>query len=137
MKEQVSKIAQMLNSVLNQQGFSTKRNAIFQILEDFESSTVGEIKRDFDNNDFDDLDDLSKNVNVYIDLKKIINENSNNKIDFQNGFTKIISVYDYYEQKYIRELEFRNGEQRRNYIETILSPLILISLFFEEQKHSL
>lgn len=134
MKEQVSKIAQVLNSVLNQQGFSTKRNAIFQILEDFESSTLGEMERDFDNNDFDDLDDLSKNVNVYIDLKKLINENSNNKIDFENGFTKIISVYDYYEQKYIRELKFRNDEQRRNYIESILSPLILISLFFEEQK---
>ena len=35
----------------------------------------------------------------------------------------------------IRELEYRNSEQRKTYIENILSPLILISIFFEEGKN--
>lgn len=35
----------------------------------------------------------------------------------------------------MRELEFRNSEQRKNYIATIMSPLILISLYFEEEKN--
>ena len=134
MREEVTKVAKMLNAILNQQGITYKKNAILQTLEDFESSTLREIKRDFDNDDYDDIEDMTKNVNVYIDLKNLINENSENKTEFQNAYNKIINVYEYYEHKYIRELEFRNSEQRKTYIENILSPLILISIFFEEKK---
>ena len=134
MREEVTKVAKMLNAILNQQGITYKKNAILQTLEDFESSTLREIKRDFDNDDYDDIEDMTKNVNVYIDLKNLINENSENKTEFQNAYNKIINVYEYYERKYIRELEYRNNEQRRTYIENILSPLILISIFFEEKK---
>ena len=137
MREEVTKIATMLNSILHQQGFTYKKNAILQTLEDFESSTLREIKRDFDDNDYDDIEDMTKNVNVYIDLKNLINENSNSKTEFQNAFNKIINVYEYYEQKYIRELEYRNSEQRKKYIENILSPLILISIYFDEEKNKL
>ena len=133
MREEVTKVAKMLNAILNQQGITYKKNAILQTLEDFESSTLREIKRDFDNDDYDDVEDMTKNVNVYIDLKNLINENSENKTEFQNAYNKIINVYEYYERKYIRELEFRNSEQRKTYIENILSPLILISIFFEEK----
>lgn len=135
MKEEVTKVAKMLNAILNQQGFKYKKNAVLQTLEDFESSTMREIQRDFDNDDYDDIEDMTKNVNVYIDLKNLINENSNDKAEFQNAYNKIINTYEYYEQKYIRELEFRNSEQRKNYIETIMSPLILISLYFDEEKN--
>lgn len=137
MKEEVTKVAKMLNAILNQQGFEYKKNAVLQTLEDFESSTMREIQRDFDNDDYDDIEDMTKNVNVYIDLKNLINENSNDKAEFQNAYNKIIKTYEYYEQKYIRELEFRNSEQRKNYIETIMSPLILISLYFEEEKNKI
>ncbi|WP_420287300.1 hypothetical protein VT569_05225 [Flavobacterium psychrophilum] len=137
MKEEVTKVAKMLNAILNQQGFEYKKNAVLQTLEDFESSTMREIQRDFDNDDYDDIEDMTKNVNVYIDLKNLINENSNDKAEFQNAYNKIINTYEYYEQKYIRELEFRNSEQRKNYIETIMSPLILISLYFEEEKNKI
>ena len=135
MREEVTKVAKMLNAILNQQGITYKKNAILQTLEDFESSTLREIQRDFDNDDYDDIEDMTKNVNVYIDLKNLINENSENKTEFQNAYNKIINVYEYYERKYIRELEFRNSEQRKTYIENILSPLILISIFFEEGKN--
>lgn len=134
MREEVTKVAKMLNAILNQQGITYKKNAILQTLEDFESSTLREIKRDFDNDDYGDIEDMTKNVNVYIDLKNLINQNSQNKTEFQNAYNKIINVYEYYERKYIRELEFRNSEQRKTYIENILSPLILISIFFEEKK---
>ena len=137
MKEEVTKVAEILTSILNQQGFAYKRNAILQTLEDFESSTLREIQRDFDNDDYDDIEDMSKNVKVYADLKNFINENSSNKAEFQKAFDKIINVYEYYEQKYIRELEYRNSEQRKKFIETILSPLILISIYFEEEKNKL
>lgn len=134
MKEEVTKVAKILNTILNQQGFEYKKNAILQTLEDFESSTMREIQRDLDNDDYEDIEDMTKNLNVYIDLKNLINENSNDKAEFENAYNKIINTYEYYEQKYIRELEFRNSEQRKNYIETIMSPLILISLYFEEDK---
>lgn len=133
MREEVTKVTKMLNSILNQQGVTYKKNVILQTLEDFESSTLKEIQRDFDNNDYDDIEDMSKNVNAYIDLKNLINENSNNKTEFQNAYNKVINVYEYYERKYIRELEFRNSEQRKKFIENILSPLILISIYFEEE----
>lgn len=134
MKEEVKKVAGMLNAILNQQGINVKKNAILQTLEDFENSTLREIKRDFDNDDYDDIEDLTKNANVYIDLKNQINENRLlNKIECKNSLSRILNVYNYYESKYVRELEFRNSEQRKNYIETILSPILLISIFFEEE----
>ncbi|MBW4362775.1 hypothetical protein [Flavobacterium taihuense] len=134
MKEEVKKVAGMLNAILNQQGINVKKNAILQTLEDFENSTLREIKRDFDNDDYDDIEDLTKNVNVYIDLKNQINENTlSNKIECKNSLSRILNVYNYYESKYVRELEHRNSEQRKNYIESILSPILLISIFFEEE----
>lgn len=137
MKETVTEIAEMLNSILNQKGITYKRESILQTLEDFESSTFREIQRDFDNNDYEDIEDMSKNVNVYIDLKNLINKNSKNKADFQNAFNEITIVYEYYQRKYIRELEFRNKEERKTYIENILSPLVLISIYFEEERNKL
>ena len=70
MKEGVTKVAKILNTILNQQGFEYKKNAILQTLEDFESSTMREIQRDLDNDDYEDIEDMTKNLNVYIDLKK-------------------------------------------------------------------
>ena len=56
MRDEVTKVAKMLNSILNQQGFNYKKNAILQTLEDFESSTFREIQRDFDNKDYTETD---------------------------------------------------------------------------------
>ena len=134
MKEEVKKVAEMLYAILNQQGINAKKNAILQTLEDFENSISREIKRDLDNYDYDDIEDLKKNANVFIDLKnQIYEERLSNKIECKKSLKRILNVYNYYESKYIRELEYRNSEQRKNYIETILSPLLLISIFFEEK----
>jgi hypothetical protein len=134
MKQEVTRIAKMLNSILTQQGTEIKINAVQQTLNDFETSTAKEMQRDFDNGDFSDMDDLSENVKTYQELKsQISNLSQFNKSEFKRSENKILKVYDYYESKYIRELEHRNSEQRKNYIETILSPLILISIFFEEK----
>ena len=85
------------------------------------------------NNDYDDIEDLKKNLDVFIDLKNQINDNKlSNKIECKESISRILNVYNYYESKYIRELEYRNSEKRQNYIETILSPILLISIFFEE-----
>ncbi|MEQ3662422.1 MAG: hypothetical protein ABNG98_00435 [Flavobacterium sp.] len=47
-----------MNAILNQQGFTYKKNAVLQTLEDF------------DNDDYDDIEDMTKNVNVYIQSEK-------------------------------------------------------------------
>lgn len=136
MKQDVTKIANVLNSILNQQGKEAKRNAIHQALNDFESSTLQEMQNDFDNNDFSDMDDLSENVKIYQELKKqTSNPTDYNRQTFKESEKKILQVYDFYEKKYINELEYRNSEERKNYIETILSPLILISIYFEEKSN--
>lgn len=137
MKQQVTQIAETLNLVLNQQGTEAKQNAIQLTLNDFETSTTGEMQKDFDNNDFSDMDDLANNVKIYQELKQqVINPQTYKLADFENSERKILFVYDYYEEKYIRELEYRNSEERKNYIETILSPLILISIFFKEKANN-
>lgn len=136
MKQDVTKIANALNSVLSQQGKEAKRNAIHQTLNDFESSTLQEMQNDFDNNDFSDMDDLSENVKIYQELKKqASNPTIYDEQIFKDSEKKILKVYDFYEQKYIDELEYRNSEERKNYIETILSPLILISIYFKEKSN--
>lgn len=134
MKEDIKKIAGMLNAILKQQGINARKNAVVQTLDDFENSISREIKRDLDNYDYDDIEDLKKNKNVFVDLKNQINENRlSNKIECKKSFERILDVYNYYENKYVRELEYRNSEQRKNYIETILSPLLVISMYFEEE----
>lgn len=134
MKQEVTRIAEILNTILTQKGSEAKKAAIMQTLNDFEISTVQEMQRDFDNNDLSDMDDLSENVRIYQELKEqIINLSQFGYTEFKSSELKILKVYQYYESKYIKELQYRNSEQRKQYIETILSPLILISLFFEEK----
>lgn len=132
----VTRMAKLLDSVVRKQGYEARINAVNQTLNDFETSTVQEIQRDFDNGDFSDIDDLSENLSIYQELQsQISNLTKINKLGFKNSEIKILKVYDYYESKYIRELEYRNSEQRKDYIESILVPLIFIRLFFEERSN--
>ncbi len=133
MKQEITKMANILDSILTQQGVHSKNNAIYQTLTDFETSTANEMERDFQNNDFSDLDDLSRNLKTYQFLKKSMSESSLQTEEVsRNCSNQIMEVYDYYESKYIRELDYRNSDERKNYIETILSPLMLIHLYFKK-----
>ena len=133
MRQEVTEQAKILYFLLNAQGEEAKRNAIEMTLSDFENSTAQEMKRDFDNNDLSDMDDLSNNYNIYKELKnQILNVNSFNKEDFKESENKILSVYEYYEKKFIREIKYRDDSQNKNYIETILTPIILISMYIND-----
>lgn len=44
MREEVTKAVQMLNSILNQQGYDFKMKTIINALENFEKSTLAEIE---------------------------------------------------------------------------------------------
>lgn len=134
MKAKVKQLANALYSILASQGEQAKQDAIEMTLNDFEKTTTAEMQRDFNNNDFSDMDDLSDNLKVYQELKEqLLNPELIDIDDFKKSEEKILLVYDYYEKKYVRELEYRNEEQRKNYIESILSPLMLISVYFNEK----
>jgi hypothetical protein len=132
-KDGLKKITSMWTVVLNQQGGNAKENAVLQSLNDFYTSSNRQLQKDIDNNDFDDADDLRSQISVFKELADIINNKRKyQKDDFVAAAKKISDVYLYYGRKYARELEYRNDEQRRNYIETILAPLVFIEGYFED-----
>lgn len=131
MREQIIKMTELLETVLNKQGESLKRNTIYQTLMDFKNSTENEIRRDLINDDHSDIEKLSKNVGIYKMLIDLLETNSIDKNKLRVAQQEIYKVYDFYELKYLLELEYRNQVQRQNYIETILTPLMLINRYFE------
>lgn len=131
MREQIIKMTELLETVLNKQGESLKRNTIYQTLMDFKNSTENEIRRDLINDDHSDIEKLSKNVGIYKMLIDLLETNSIDKSKLRVAQQEIYKVYDFYELKYLLELEYRNQVQRQNYIETILTPLMLINRYFE------
>lgn len=134
MENEIINIASTLLNVLSQQGETAKLNAIKQTLSDFENSTNQEIQRDKANNDYSDLDDLLFNLTIYEKLGQVLSEiNSYSKTSLIDCERQAQKVFTYYLEKYKRELEYRNNEERRDYIETILNPLMMVKLFFKEQ----
>lgn len=131
MREQIIKMTELLETVLNKQGESLKRNTIYQTLMDFKNSTENEIRRNLINDDHSDIEKLSKNVGIYKMLIDLLETNSIDKNKLRVAQQEIYKVYDFYELKYLLELEYRNQVQRQNYIETILTPLMLINRYFE------
>ena len=132
-KDGLKKITSMWTVVLSQQGGNAKENAVLQSLNDFYTSSSRQLQKDIDSNDYDDVDDLRNQISVFKELVDIINnKNKYQKGDFVVAAKKISDVYLYYGRKYARELEFRNEEQRRNYIETILAPLVFIEGYFDD-----
>jgi len=132
-KDGLKKVTSMWSAVLNKQGINAKENAVLQSLNDFNISTQRQLQKDIQNSDYEDVDDLRNHITVFEDLIEIIN----NKIrysrnDFAIAVQKISNIYLYYGKKYARELEYRNEEQRKNYIETILAPLVFIEGYFED-----
>ena len=141
MKDTVLKVAEMLNVILIKSGVDARKNAILDSLRDFRISTLNEIQHNYDDNDDEELiiiRKLSKQIEVYTEIENAIKDNSIIDTKISTSISRsILLIYDYYEYKYIEELQFRNTEQRKKYIETILSPLLLIHLYINDLKNKL
>jgi hypothetical protein len=138
LRQQVKKIAGLLISVLNQEGANYKANAVIQVLNDFKTTTMSQINEDIRNNDYSEIEYLEKNIKKYRKLIHLIeNRFLHNNSKLENAERKALKIYEYYENKYIEELEHRNDEQRKEFIETILAPLMIVYLYLVEISESL
>lgn len=133
MKQGVKKITAIWTVVLKPQDEKARENAILQVIQDFYSSSNNELQRDLDNDDYDDVNDLRKNIKIYTVLMNTFKRKATcNKSDLKIASEQMLIIYEYYERKYINEVEHRNEEKRKNYVETILSPLMFVSEYFDE-----
>lgn len=133
MIEEVKNLANLLYSILNNQGSDYKTMSIIQILRDFRNTSTNQMNKDLREGDYSEVDILRSNIKGYINIIDVIEDRFYHSTeDFQNALKESKRIYNYYEQKYIRELNYRNEDQKLKYIEEILSPLMLVNLFLEE-----
>ena len=135
-KEQVTKLSTLYHTILAQQGNQAVLQNMKQVAEDFMVSTNKELQRDLEELSFQESADLGKMIAGYafsLETLRAIENGENNSSNITKSSNHIITSFKFYENKYIEELEYRNKEQREDYINSILLPLMMLIDFFKKQ----
>ena len=135
-KEQVTKLSTLYHTILAQQGNQAVLQNMKQVAEDFMVSTNKELQRDLEELSFQESADLGKMIAGYafsLETLRAIENGENNSSNITKSSNHIITSFKFYENKYIEELEYRNKEQREEYINSILLPLMMLIDFFKKQ----
>lgn len=135
-EEQVTKLSTLYHTILAQQGNQAVLQNMKQVAEDFMVSTNNELQRDLEELSFQESADLGKMIAGYafsLETLRAIENGENNSSNITKSSNHIKTSYKFYENKYIEELEYRNKEQREEYINSILLPLMMLIDFFKKQ----
>lgn len=135
-EEQVSKLSMLYHSVLAQQGSNTVMQNMQQAALDFMISTNNELQNNLDDLSFSESSDLGKMIAGYaftLEALRAIEKVENNHLKINKSIEHIQHSYNFYEVKYTQELEYRNKQQREDYINSILLPLMMLIDFLKKQ----
>tara|TARA_B100000809_G_C14596802_1_gene335826 strand:+ start:30 stop:443 length:414 start_codon:yes stop_codon:yes gene_type:complete len=134
-KEQVSELSTLYHIILAQQGNQAVMQNIQQATEDFMVSTNNELQRDLEELSFQESADLGKMIAGYaftLETLRAIEKGQSNPESIMKSSRYIKTSYKFYENKYIQELDYRNKQQREDYINSILLPLMMLIDFFKK-----
>lgn len=134
-EEQVSKLSSLYHTILAQQGNEAVMQNMQQAAEDFMVSTNNELQRDLEELSFQESADLGKMIAGYAFTLETLREmekgqSDNERILKSSNYIK--NSYKFYENKYIQELDYRNKQQREDYINSILLPLMMLIDFLKK-----
>jgi hypothetical protein len=107
-----------------------------QAAEDFMVSSNNELQNNLDDLSFEESADLGKMIAGYaltLDTFREIEKGEKNRESISRSINSIKHSYDFYEAKYIQELEYRNKQQREDYINSILLPLMMMIDYLKKQ----
>jgi hypothetical protein len=128
-EEQVSKLSNLYHTILAQQGENAVMQNMQQAANDFMVSSNNELQNNLDDLSFEESADLGKMISGYaftLDTFRAIEKGEKNRGNIINSMGLIKRSYKFYETKYIQELEHRNKQQREDYINSILLPLMMM-----------
>lgn len=134
-EELVSKLSLAYHAILAKQGYNAVMQNMQQAAEDFMVSTNNELQRDLDDLSFEESADLGKMIVGYaftLETLRAIEKGNKNYLDINKSLNYIKKSYKFYETKYIQEFDYRNKQQREDYINSILLPLMMLIDFFKK-----
>ena len=128
-KEQVSKLSGLYHAILAKQGENAVMQNMQQAANDFMVSSNNELQSNLDELSYQESADLGKMISGYaftLETFREIEKGNKNRESIIKSMESIKNSYNYYETKYIQELEYRNKQQREDYINSILLPLMMM-----------
>ena len=134
-EEQVSKLSMLYHSVLAKQGSNTVMQNMQQTALEFMISTNNELQNNLDDLSFSESSDLGIMIAGYsftLETLRSIEKGENNHLKINKSIEHIQHSYYFYEVKYNQELEYRNKQQREDYINSILLPLMMLIDFLNK-----
>ena len=134
--QQVSKLSSLYHTILAKQGNQAVMQNMQQATEDFMVSTNNELQRDLDELTFQESSDLGKMIAGYaftLETLRAMEKGQSNNESIIKSLNHINISYKFYENKYIQELDYRNKQQREDYINSILLPLMMLIDFLKKQ----
>lgn len=135
-EEQVSKLSTLYHAILAKQGESVIMQNMQQAANDFMISSNNELQNNLDELSYQESADLGKMIAGYaftLETFKAIENGNKNRESIIKSTESIKSSYKFYETKYIQELEYRNKQQREDYINSILLPLMMMIDYLKKQ----
>ena len=128
-KEQVSKLSGLYHAILAKQGENAVMQNMQQAANDFMVSSNNELQSNLDELSYQESADLGKMISGYaftLETFREIEKGNKNRESIIKSMESIKNSYKHYETKYIQELEYRNKQQREDYINSILLPLMMM-----------
>jgi len=135
-EQQVSKLSMLYHTILAKQGDAAVMQNMQQAAEDFMVSSNNELQRDLDELTFEESSKLGKMIAGYaftLETLRAIENGEKNILNINKSSDYIKLSFKFYEEKYIQELDYRNKQQREDYINSILLPLMMLIDFFKKQ----
>lgn len=135
-EEQVSKLSSLYHIILEEQGEKAVMQNMQQAADDFMVSTNNELQRDLDELSFQESADLGQMIAGYaftLETLRAMEKRESNPERIMKSLNYIKTSFKFYENKYIQELNYRNKQQREDYINSILLPLMMLIDFLKKQ----
>tara|TARA_R110002049_G_scaffold28213_6_gene97159 strand:- start:1251 stop:1670 length:420 start_codon:yes stop_codon:yes gene_type:complete len=135
-EEQVSKLSTLYHTILAKQGERAVMQNMQQAANDFMVSSNNELQNNLDELSYQESADLGKMIAGYaftLETFREIENGNKNKERIIKSTESIKRSYKFYETKYVQELEYRNKQQREDYINSILLPLMMMIDYLKKQ----
>tara|TARA_B100000787_G_scaffold36178_1_gene25365 strand:+ start:4360 stop:4773 length:414 start_codon:yes stop_codon:yes gene_type:complete len=131
-EQQVSKLSDMYHANLLKQGETAVMTAMQGIAQDFMVSTNNELQSNLAELSFEESSVLGTQIAGYayvVTTLRAMNTGKTLQSDVNNAKNTMCDSYQYYENKFSKDYEIMNVEQRENFINSILLPLKMIGDF--------
>ena len=138
-KKQISKLSDAYHAILAKQGKDVVYQQMRQAASDFMINTNNQLQSNLNQLSNEESSELGKMIIGYthtIDVLDDINSNQYNTTEIAKALQQMAYSYNYYENEFLYQLERGTKEERENYINTILLPLMMLRDYLMNEYNS-